>query len=157
FGSATTLYLGSLNGTSVFGGYIDRVAYWGDQLPNSSLVGLTLATPAPSWVLTAEGGPAVLDIDFVGDQAWTASADAQVTIASRLTCNRASAGFYQTAAGALQQFTSNQLYPSQEFESWNTSVNVTVTADATTAPDGTSTGDLITTTANGGNIYTGPF
>lgn len=61
----------------------------------------------PAWVLRADGVVADLDIDFVNDLAWNNSA--LVSIASLLTCSRASTGYYTKADGTLVSFLSNVL------------------------------------------------
>lgn len=60
----------------------------------------------PSWVLTAGGVPASLDIDFVNDRAYSASPS---SIPILLSCTRASSGYYLNADGTLTQFSDGQL------------------------------------------------
>jgi hypothetical protein len=107
--------------------------------------------------------------DFTRDQYWRAGALG----ASGVSITRASSGYAETAAGTLVNFGSgvlrrtdrgvliegartNLLTRSQAFDdaSW-TKNNVTVTADATTAPDGTTTADLVypATTGASRGIY----
>lgn len=119
----------------------------------------------PNWVLSSGGVLADLDIDFVHDRAW--SGGAEVSIASLLTCSRASTSYYTNASGALTSFGSNTarygnrgllvestrtniLLQSQTLDnaSWNTESSLTVSADVDTAPDGTATADRINITAN---------
>lgn len=119
----------------------------------------------PSWLLSAGGVAPTLDIDFVNDRAWSNSA--LVSISALLSCTRASTGYYLKADGTLQNFSSNTLRygtngllveeartnvlkQSQTFDnaSWGKG-NVTVSADAAVAPDGTTTADLYYPNSNG--------
>ncbi len=124
----------------------------------------------PAWILRSGGVVATLDIDFVNDLAW--NANALTTVAGLLSCTRAtpSAAYYTKADGTLTTFAANTLrygtngllveeartnviLRSQQFEnaSWSTQT-LTVTADATAAPDGTTTADLLTLAAGNGYI-----
>ncbi len=118
------------------------------------------SSPYPSWLLSAGGVPATLDIDFVNDLAYNAGTS---SIASLLSCTRASAGYYTKADGTLQNFSSNNTLrygtngllveesrtnialQSQAFDnggSWTYSV-ITVTPNAASAPDLTTTADKL--------------
>lgn len=118
----------------------------------------------PAFVLRGAGVPATLDIDFVNNQAWNNGT--LPTIASLLTCTRASTGYYTKADGALVSFLSNVLrygtngllveeartnlsLRSQELDNaaW-TKTSTSVVADTTAAPDGTTTADTVTFTTN---------
>jgi len=59
-----------------------------------------------SWVLQSGGVNANLDLDFVNNRAWN---NGGTTIASLLTCTRASTGYYTNANGTLQSFGNNVL------------------------------------------------
>lgn len=133
----------------------------------------TVADFAPSWILDAGDGPngsPTLDIDFRNDRAYNAGAS--VSIASLLACARASTGFYTKADGTLVSFGNNVLrygtngllleesrtnilLRSQEFDNaaWTTSI-ASITANATTAPDGTATADKIVEAAATNSHYT---
>lgn len=96
-----------------------------------------------------------------------------IAISSLLSCSRNLAGYYTNAAGVLslvavdtlrygdvgllvENAATNLLLQSQTFDnaSWSKS-NVTVTADAIAAPDGTTTADrIVETTANGNHRVT---
>lgn len=112
----------------------------------------------PSWVLSVSGVAATLDTDFVNNRAYNAN---ETTVATLLSCSRASSGYYTKADGTLQNFSSNTLrygtngllvenastninIRSQELSNatWS-KLNCSVTADAIAAPDGTTTADLI--------------
>jgi hypothetical protein len=104
-------------------------------------------------------------LDFIANRALYASVDVgNVTQATGYSFTRASTGYYQNADGTLTLFGSgalrrgdrgvliegsrtNLLTYSQEFDNaaW-TKANTTVTVNATAAPDGTATADLITLT-----------
>jgi hypothetical protein len=109
---------------------------------------------------------ATLDIDFVNDRAWN---NGPTTIASLLSCTRATpvAAYYTKADGTLTSFAANTLrygtngllveesrvnalLQSQTFNnaSW-APANLTITANAATAPDGTLTADLVYPTTSG--------
>lgn len=75
--------------------------------PIRRMSSIGLAGGAPSWVLRGAGVAATLDIDFVNNQAWNSPASA--SIASLLTCTRASTGYYTKADGTLTTFLSNVL------------------------------------------------
>jgi hypothetical protein len=113
----------------------------------------------PAWLLSSGATLATLDIDLVNDRAYNSGS---TTVASLLTCTRASTGYYTSAAGALTSIATNTLrygdqglleeaaatnliLRSQEHShaAWDQSNAITVTADQTTAPDGTSTADLV--------------
>jgi len=117
----------------------------------------------PSWVLQSGAALATMDVDLINDRAWNDGAE--VTIASLLSCARASSAYYTTSSGVLQSFGNNTLRrgdrgllveeartnlatQSQDFASaaW-AAQNATRTANAITAPDGTLTADRITETA----------
>jgi hypothetical protein len=164
--SLTAARLGATRGGSNFiNGYMTRFACWNSRLSNSALQALT--TP-PEWVLEADDEFARLDIDFVEDVAWN---NAAVSISSLLTCTRASSGYYTHADGTLESFGSNVLRygtngllveeartnlftRSQEFDNgaWNKSA-ATVSANATTAPDGTTTADKLVESATSAEHY----
>lgn len=139
-------------------------------MPGSlTMLGAGRRSSAPAWLLSAGGTRASLDIDFVNDLAYNGSL---VSIASLLSCSRASTGYYTKADGTLQSFSSNTLRygtngllveeartnivsRSEEFDNatWTkTATYSSVSANATTAPDGTSTADKFqaadTTAAN---------
>lgn len=120
---------------------------------------------SPSWILRSGALLATIDIDFVNNLAW--NADALTSIASLLACSRASSGYYTNAAGTLQNFASNTLRygskgllveetrtnrrtRSQDFShaDWGPR-NLTIVADATAAPDGTTTADLVYPSSSG--------
>ena len=101
---------------------------------------------------------AAVDLDF--ENSTYLDSGGSVAVTTLLSCTRASIGYAQTAAGALTQFATNTLritdagllvedartnlmLRSQEFHTNWSQDNLGVTADATTAPDGTTTADLI--------------
>lgn len=110
----------------------------------------------PSWVLTAGGVAASLDIDFVNDQAYNSG---PTSIASLLSCTRASSGYYTNADGTLTQFSDHQLrygtngslveeartnvllYSQDTSDANWTRATITVPALNAAAPDGTLTGN----------------
>ena len=76
-------------------------------LPSYRMMGSRAALDGvPAWLLSVGGTPATLDIDFVNDLAYNAG---PTSIASLLTCSRASSGYYTKADGTLQNFSSNAL------------------------------------------------
>ncbi len=84
-------------------------------------------------------------LDFINNRALYAGADVgNVTQATGYSFSRASQGYYQNADGTLTLFGYNLLTWSQEFDNaaW-TKTNTTVTANATTAPDGTTTAEKL--------------
>ena len=69
-----------------------------------------VALGIPSWVLHPGGNYATLDIDFVNNRAYnSAGALTTPSIASLLTCSRASSGYYTNADGTLTNFGNNVL------------------------------------------------
>lgn len=117
----------------------------------------------PSWVLSAGGVAASLDIDFVNNRAWSSG---HTSVAALLSCTRASSnGYYTNADGTLQSFASgtlrlgdngllceetrtNLVLYNSAFDTPTSGANWTktrsnITANATTAPDGTLTADLL--------------
>lgn len=140
-----------------------RYYYYDSRPVGAAFLG---ASGVPAWVLSSGGVPATLDIDFINDRAWNNSA--LVSIASLLSCSRASTGYYLKADGTLTSFSSNVLrygtngllveeartnvlVRSQEFAdaAWGSS-RLVITSDVTTAPDGTATADLLTEDNNTG-------
>jgi hypothetical protein len=147
------------------GGLIDEAGglAFGDGLEFQEPIGdegLDITT-TPSWVLTAGGVPATIDIDFVDNLAW--NSPATTTIPTLLTCVRAQtvSSYYTNADGTLTAFSANQLrtgtngalievsrtnlvFQSQTFDngSWSPSA-ASVSPNVTSAPDGTSTADLV--------------
>lgn len=123
----------------------------------------------PSWVLTAGGVPASLDIDFVNDRAYSASPS---SIPILLSCTRASSGYYLNADGTLTQFSDGQLRYgtngllveeqriniqrySQQFDQgsdWALS-NSALTANTTSAPDGTLTAYKLKENSTGSTFF----
>ncbi len=105
-----------------------------------------------NWVLTAGGVPATLDIDFVNNRAW--NSPATPSIASLLTCTRASPGYYTNTDGTLTKFgdvaRTNLILQSQTFDNASWTQNATtISANAIAAPDGTLTADaLVENTSN---------
>ena len=84
-------------------------------------------------------------LDFIANRALYAGADVgNVTGATGYSFTRASQGYYQNADGTLTLFGYNLLLQSQTFDnaSW-TKQRATITANATTAPDGTLTADKL--------------
>jgi hypothetical protein len=91
-------------------------------------------------------------LDFINNRALYAGADVgNVTQATGYSFTRASQGYYTNSDGTLTLFGYNALLQSQTFDnaSWS-KTNLTVTANAIAAPDGTMTADLVeaTTTAS---------
>lgn len=127
-------------------------------------LGITFGGVLP-WQLSSGGTLATLDIDFVNDRAWNAGASA--TVGSLLACARATpaAAYYTNADGTLTTFAANTLrygragllaeeastniaVQSQDLTTgWVINSNLTITADATTAPDGTLTADQVSAVA----------
>lgn len=124
----------------------------------------------PSWVLTAGGVNASLDIDFVNDLAFNSSTS---SIASLLTCTRAAPAttYYTNADRTLTGFSANTLRygtngllveetrtnlqtRSQEFDNsdWTKS-NAAVSANAVAAPDGTLTADKLTENSTSSTFF----
>ena len=115
----------------------------------------------PSWVLHG-GGPATIDLDFAGNRYYGG------TLSSLLSCSRASGGYGTNADGTLTWFGPNTLRQttqgllieegrtnlatySQDFSNgWWYKNYSSVTANVTTAPDGTLTGNKIVETADTG-------
>ena len=115
------------------------------------------------------GGNAKAAWDFIANQArWNSLSVGALSSTPGWTFSRASTGYAQTSAGVLVPFASGELrrtdkgvliegartnlcLRSQEFDnaSW-TKVTASVTANATTAPDGTATADLLTDDATAG-------
>jgi hypothetical protein len=124
-----------------------------------------LSGRAPPWVLRANGTPARLDIDFVGNRAFNGIVS---PISSLLTCTRSSSGDYYTKAdGTLTTFAANTLrygdngllveeartnlfLQSQTFNnaSWEKPGGSPIATDSTAAPDGTTTADTFTAAGN---------
>ncbi len=111
-----------------------------------------------------------VDLDFQNGRTWDGSAPG-TDFTAFLSCTRASTGYAKTVAGTLTSFATNTLRvtdsgllcedartnikpASQDFAdtgNWNNS-NLTITANATAAPDGTATADsLIPTAVSGGH------
>lgn len=150
----TTLNIGSRqNGSDSLNNYEQRFTYWRKRKPNYDLQFLTGGIPA--WLLAPD---ATLDLDFVYDRAWVGSSE--VSLASALTCTRASSGFYTNAAGTLVSIGSNTLrygdngllveeertnlwLQSQTFGTTWALTRTTLSANAATAPDGTTTADAL--------------
>mgnify|MGYP000107768597 CR=1 FL=1 len=137
------------------------------------------STPGPcfaggaglAWANLA-GGNALHAWDFLVNQArWNGSGIGPVSNTPNWTFTRASTGYAQTSAGALTAFASGELrrtdkgvliegartnlcLQSQTFDnaSW-TSNQSSVSANATTAPDGTSTADLLTEDSTAGAVH----
>ena len=99
--------------------------------------------------------------DFVNNRALYAGADVgNVTQATGYTFTRASQGYYTNSDGTLTLFGYNLLLRSQEFDnaSWDIKTNILATANQTTAPDGTTTADKITSNnATGGYLIAQGF
>jgi len=125
--------------------------------------GLMVQT-TPSWVLTAGGTAANLDVDFVNNRAWNLGAT--TSISTLLSCTRASSGSYTNADGTMQTFSSNTLRygtsgllveeartnillysQDQSNAAWSNAAGV-VTANAAAAPDGTTTATRIAQSAS---------
>lgn len=127
-----------------------------------------MSTPF-NWALTnplyAYGIPAFLFDTVLSQYSNGIASTTNFSTLSGLTFTRASVGYAQTSAGVLQQFASgvpritdkglliegartNLCLRSQEFDnaSW-TKANVTITANAAVAPDGTLTADKIESTS----------
>src|SRR5688572_8607654 len=73
---------------------------FGIMLENDDAILLERAQPG--WVITSGANIPVLDIDFVNNRAY--NAPFSVSIASLLTCTRASTGYYTWADGTLTSF-----------------------------------------------------
>ena len=115
---------------------------------------------------SAAGAQPAISADLKSGQAWVRGAPYAVTSLPGWSFSRALAAYGQTSAGVLQSFASgaprlvngrgqliegartNLCLRSQEFDdaAW-TKTNVTVTANAGVAPDGTTTADLCTVTS----------
>lgn len=67
----------------------------------------TLSSRVPSWLLSAGGTYADIDIDFANDRAWASSASS--SIASLVLTTRASSAYYTNSSGVLSSFSSNTL------------------------------------------------
>jgi hypothetical protein len=135
---------------------VSHVAKRRNRLNAGGAFGLGTTTPAYAW-------------DFINNKARFASVDkGALANTPGWTFTRASTGYAQTSAGALTAFASGELrrtdkgvliegartnlcLRSQEFDdaAW-TKVMAAFTANATTAPDGTSTADLLTEDASAG-------
>jgi hypothetical protein len=124
------------------------------------MLGIGLAVPdlaarrrasVPAWVLPG----AAVDLDFAGDRTWGG------TLASLLSCTRASPGFAADADGNLVAFASNALrrtgkgllieesrtnllLQSQTFGTTWTAVASSIASDVAAAPDGSATADKVT-------------
>lgn len=119
-------------------------------------------------------GGSSLDLWFTGSKFYDASLGSPESAVptTYFSCSRASTGYARTAAGTLTSFATNTLrytdngllvegsktnvaLQSQTLDNATWTKNaLSVTADATTAPDGTTTADLLipdTTTTNGHN------
>jgi hypothetical protein len=154
-----TLYIGSQGGTSQsLNAYTRRFAWWNTALSTGNLQTLTSFTAAELFAMSA------LDINFVANAATQSGNGA--SIASLLTCTRASTGYYTDASGNLSSFGNNalrmgnngllveesrtNLLLQSQFVgvSWGAN-DSTLTASAGVAPDGTSTAaTLIDTVSN---------
>jgi hypothetical protein len=97
-------------------------------------LGLGLASSA---TVRRGGGPS-LDLNFLSG-----------ALDPRITFSRTSSATYFDAGGVLRTIGYNLLLASENFQSWAKS-GVTITSDATLAPDGSMNGDLITSTASTG-------
>lgn len=123
----------------------------------------------PEWVLASGDTSAAMDIDFRNNQAWRHPSS--VAISALLACTRNSQKWVRNSTGSLVSFAANtvpytnlgllpeaaatNLFPrSQEFATanWNGSSNIVVTDNATAAPDGTTTADLITDSNTGTTV-----
>jgi hypothetical protein len=116
-------------------------------------------------IASAAGIQPAISADLKSGQAWLRGAPYALTSLPGWSFSRALAAYGETSAGVLQSFASgaprlvngrgqliegartNLCLRSQEFDnaSWSKS-NLTVTADAIAAPDGTTTADLLTVT-----------
>lgn len=125
----------------------------------------------PSWVLTAGGVPASLDVDFVNDLAYCATS---TSIGALLTCTRSSSsGYYTKADGTLTTFAANTLrygtsgllvegsatnltYPNDDFSvAWG-SLGATPTNATITLPTGAS-GTACSIVDSGSNSQHGAY
>ena len=107
--------------------------------------GATWKEPSKIYVKTPSSPR--LDLDFTASD----------VLDPRITFSRASLGTYFDSAGVLKYAAHNFFLQSQNFAtSWTASNGATVTADATTAPDGTTTADRLNHvtagTVNGGRV-----
>jgi len=105
--------------------------------------GLGLGLLASTSLATGNVGNPALDLPF----ALTGTLD------PRITFSRPSLATMYDSTGKLTYAPNNLLLRSEEFDNaaWS-KINATVTANATTAPDGATTADLITSTVAGGFI-----
>jgi hypothetical protein len=95
-------------------------------------------------------------LDFINNRALYASTDVgNVTGATGYSFTRASQGYYQNSDGTLTLFGYNLLTYSQEFDNaaW-TKGGGAISANSTTAPDGTTTADLFTEDTSTGDHRT---
>lgn len=165
--NSTVLNFGFGAGT-VLAGYLQRFSLFTG--PAVAATPLQQATGIPNWVLAPGGNVPQLDLDFVGNRGWAApgtSSNPNQSLAALLSVTN-SGGYYQTAAGTLISFGANTLRVgdqgllveesrtnlithSQTFTdpSWS-EVGSTVTAAATTAPDGTLTATAVSEDASNG-------
>ena len=133
--------------------YMRRFTAWNTRLADGVLQDLT--RPDPQYPLPS------IDLRFTSGDYWTAGVSG-TDPTTYLTCSRASTGYGTNANGTLASFSTNtlritslgllvedartNLIPrSQEIDnaSWTKDNLTGVTADATAAPDGTTTADLI--------------
>lgn len=158
-------HVGSNNGVlDFFDGYIKEIAYWTSRLADAALQALTAA---PSWTLAALAGGVMpaLDLDFIGNRAFINGTE--TSLEALLSVSRASSGYYTNLDGTLTLFApntmrkglngllveearTNSVLQSQTLASSPWSANsATISADATAAPDGTITADLVIEAAAG--------
>lgn len=131
--------------------------------------GGAVAVEVPAWVLVSGDTSAAMDIDFVNNRAWRSPT--AVSIASLIACARASQKWVRNSSGTLVNFANNtvpytdlgllpeaaatNLFPrSQELATanWTGNSNIVVTDNATAAPDGTTTAELITDSNTGTTV-----
>ena len=88
------------------------------------------------------GARPTLDLNFASNESLVDS----VTGKTLVDHTRASSGTYVDGDGVIKKATTNLLLWSEEFDTWSPT-GVTVTANQVTAPDGSTTADLIEATA----------
>jgi hypothetical protein len=130
---------------------------------------VALEIPMPGWWLSG----AAVDLDFRNGRYFDSSTANPQVATNFLSCSRASIGYAKNSNGALTQFASNALRItdlgllvedartnicqfSQDITQaavWGSILNATPTGDTTVAPDGTTTGDSIISTASAGEHY----